>query len=207
MANLQIPISKAKSKITVDTDSLPEEMYQLAMIEGLKVLLNSKMAKVTVAKLEGEELAKAQAAAMEIAEKNLKALMAGEIKKSSASSSKIPAAVRAEAMRLARIAIRDTIRANNMIPSRVPAADITAAAKALIEGTNNEYIKQAQINLDKKPVIETKIDLGILGLAESPKLVAKAEKIKAERKSEVSAKQAGKVAPRKASAVQHHVAN
>jgi len=38
------------------------------------------------------------------------------------------------------------------------------------------------------------------GVVESPKLVAKAEKEKADKKSTLSAKQAGKVAPRKAKA-------
>ena len=58
MAILRIPVTKAGNKaIEVNTDTdIPDAMYQLALEEGLKVLLNKGMSKISTKGLEGEAL-------------------------------------------------------------------------------------------------------------------------------------------------------
>lgn len=201
MATLYVPITKAKGKIAIESDDIPIDMYQLALLEGLKVLLNRGMtgAGFATAKLDGQALVDAQAACMAKAEKNLADLKASKLTKGrTAGATKTSAPVRAEAMRLARLVIRDEIRSAGMIPSRVESKVITEAAKQLVE-SDESYIKQAAANLETKPVVASAINLSALGVHESDKLRAKAEADKAERAAnkQLSAKQAGKVAPRK----------
>ena len=86
MAVLNIVITKAKQTIQVNTDGpdeggdLPAEIYEAALAEGLKVLLNKGMSKITVKDLEGTKLTDAQEAAMEVAQKNLTNLRSGKLK-------------------------------------------------------------------------------------------------------------------------------
>lgn len=207
MAILQIPITKAGNKpIPVDTDAdLNDAMFELALREGLKVLLNAKMSKVSVAKLEGKALEDAQAAAYEIGEKNVAALKAGTIVKGRASAAKsgVSTEVRAEAMRLARAIVKDEARNAGLRVSLIPASDITAAAKGVLED-HPELFTQAEENIEARKSKAPKISLA--GLHEDAKLVeadnAKKAKAAAERKTQLSAKQAGKAAPRKGD--QHH---
>jgi hypothetical protein len=216
MGVLNIPVVKAGGKtIAIDTDTdLDDRMFKLALEEGLKVLINAKMSKITAqSKLEGAELEASQAAALEIAEKNLAAIKSGEFKKggrgTSASSTKIPREVMTEARRLAKEVIKNEIRAAGMKISHVEPRDITAAANNLLE-TDPSYIEQAKANIearntvapvstdDPTVVAAAKSKLASLGLSgESPKLLAAAEERKAKSKAVLSATQAGKAAPRK----------
>lgn len=207
MAKLNIPITKGGASIEVDTDSMPESMYIMAMQEGLKVMLNKRMSKVTVAKLEGEKLAEAREAAMVIARKNYEEVMAGTMKGGRvAGAAKISGVVMTEARRLAKEVVKNEIRAAGLKVSHVEASAITKLANELIasdpsyvaQATENIEKRKAKVNEDQSAALAFLQKLG--GVAESPKLVAKAEKEKAEKKSTLSAKQAGKVAPRKAKA-------
>lgn len=207
MAILQIPITKAGNKpIPVETDTLGDAMVELIYREGLKVLLNAKMSKVSVAKLVGKDLEDAQAAAYEIGMKNFAALEAGTIVKgrTAAAKSGVPAEVRTEAMRLARAIVKDEARNAGLRPSLIPASEITAAAKQVLED-NPDLFAKAQENIDNRKSVTPKISLG--GLKEDAKLVKAADEKKAAaaaaRKSTLSAKQAGKVAPRKRSEAPH----
>lgn len=201
MAILSIPITKAGNRpISVDIDAIPEAIYAEALAEGLKVILNKRMSKVgSITKLDGEEKEKAMALAFSIAQENLAAAMEGKSsKRGSSSSTKLPAAVRTEAMRLARMVVKDEIRNAGMSPSKVENSVITNAAKQLIE-QDPSLIETAKANLEAKVRPATSINLADLGVVESPKLVKKAEEAKLARKAgPISAKQAGKVAPRKA---------
>jgi hypothetical protein len=222
MAILRIPITKAGNKpIEVDTElDLPDAMYALALEEGLKVLLNKGMSKITVAKLEGEDLAKAHEAAMTVAKTNFIKLKAGELRKGRATAistdgKKVPGVVRTEARRIAKEVVKNAIRASGKKVSHVEASEITKVANELLEA-DPSYIETAKANIAartaKVPAAENPeaakaaaLDfLGKLGgVHESPILVAKDEKAKAERKTSVSAKQSGKVAPRKPKAEVH----
>lgn len=200
MAILQVPITKGNGTIAVDTDAIPAEMFSLAVMEGLKVLLNKKMSKVTgLTKMSGDELAKAHADAMKIAQSNFEDLMEGNLKsgRSAKSKSGVPGAVMTEARRLAKAVVKDEIRKAGMKISHVEASEITKAANELI-ANDPSYIEQAKANLETRSKATPAIDIKAL-VSESPKLVAKANEKKAKEKANapLSAKQAGKVAPRK----------
>jgi len=201
MSALNIPITKAGKGVTieVDTDALPESMYKRAMEEGLKVLLNSRMSKVTIAKKEGKELEDSHASAMLIAEENLKRLLAGTLEKRGASTAKeagVDRYVMSEARRLAKELVKNEIRRAGHKPSMVEAKDITAAANALLE-SDPSFIEQAKLNLAERSKVQAQLDISAL-VQESPRLKAKAAEKKATSKAILSKTQAGKVAPRKA---------
>lgn len=193
MANMQIPVTKGKGTVDIDPETIPVEVYAEALRLGLKELVNRGMSKVTVAKLEGEELAKAQAAAMEIAAKNVEAINTGKIRfTGQKAATKVSGAVMTEARRIARNIVKDEIKKAGGKISHYEAKEITAAANQLIEA-QPEIIEQAKEALAKRDAAPVKLDITKL-VKESPKLVAKAEKAKAEKKSQLSAKQAGMVA-------------
>lgn len=197
MANVDIHIAKAgkSAVVTVDTDGFSDETFMNILKEGLKACLNAKMSKIgPVTKLEGTELEKAQSAAMEIARRNLSELSAGAFKfpgtKTKTTESRD---VLNEAMRIARDVIRDQLRAHNITISHVPAKDITAAAKSLVE-KDPKYIAQAKEALASRTAVPTDlIDLDSLGLKPDPAKVEKAAKAKETRKENLSKTQAGKV--------------
>lgn len=175
---LSIPITKAKGQsIEVDPSELSDDVYQYILTEGLKVVLNARMAKVgAVTKLEGKDLAAAQAAAMKIANENLADLKAGNIKHSRGKAkSTIPAAVRAEAMRLAKTAIKDYVRSIGEKPSHYSEKAYTAKAKEYVEN-DPSYLTQAVQNIEARKAVPTsvKFDLADLG-----PVVKKATKAKA----------------------------
>lgn len=204
MAILKIPVTKAGKAIEVNTDTdIPDAMYQLALEEGLKVLLNKGMSKITTKGLEGDELVAAKDAAYEAGLKNFEALREGKIKKGrQASASKVPGIVMTEARRLAKEVVKNEIKAAGMKISHVEASEITKAANALIEA-DPSFIEQATANIEARAAKKVSaIDISAL-IHESPKLVQAAEKRKAEAKTVISAKQAGKASPRKGQAIAH----
>jgi hypothetical protein len=158
------------------------------------------MSKVLTKDLEGEKLAEAQAAALKIAEENLSNLKAGKITKArggakDANGNKVAANVMTEARRLAKEVVKNEIRAAGMKISHVEASVITKAANELI-AADPSFIENAKANIEARSAVKSAINIADL-VHESPKLVAKAEAAKAERKTQLSAKQAGKAAPRK----------
>jgi hypothetical protein len=201
MAIVQVPIAKAgtEARVEVNTDAfVNDEVYLAIFAEGLKACLNSKMAKVgAVTKKEGKDLAEAQALAMDIASKNLAALLDGTFK-FPGQKAKTPEKreVVNEAMRLARDFLRDQIVASGMKVSHIPPKDITAGAKKLIE-TDPSYLERAKENISRRSEAPaTTIDLSALGIHADPEKVRKAEEAKVARKSQLSAAQAGKTKPR-----------
>ena len=208
MAVLNIPVTKAGSKIEVDTDKLPEDAFRAVVEAGLKTLLNMSMSKILTKGLEGDDLAKAQSAALEKAQANLDNLLAGKVKRGrtaakDASGNKVTGPVMTEARRLAKEVVKNEIRAAGMKISHIEASVITKAANELISA-DPSFIAQAQANLEARSTVKSAVDIKSL-VHESPKLVAKAEKAKAEKKDQLSAKQAGKVAPRKPREAGAHV--
>jgi hypothetical protein len=210
MAILRIPITKAGNKpIEVDTDTdIPDAMYQLALEEGLKILLNKGMSKIATKGLEGDDLEGAKAAAFAKAEENFASLKEGKIKKGRATATdknggKVSGVVMTEARRLAKEVVKNEIRAAGMKISHVEASEITKAANALI-AADPSFIETATANIEARAAKKVSgVDIASL-IHESPKLVQAAEARKAASKTTLSAKQAGKAAPRKrAEAVAH----
>lgn len=205
MAIMKVPVTKGKDVVEIDTDSLPEAVYAEALLQGLKTLVNRGMSKITKAELGDDATVKTEA--MVKAQKNVEDIMAGKVKFSgkSAGKSKTSGAVNTEAMRIARNRVKDAMKAAGMKISYVKASDITAAAKELIAAENADdatsCIAQAKANLEARSATPMAIDIKSL-VHEDATLRAKGEAKKAEEKAErgLSAKQAGKVAPRKVKA-------
>lgn len=198
MSIYEIPVVKGKGTVSIDSDALPVEVYAEALRLGLKELVNRKMSKITVAKLEGEKLAEAQAAAMKQAQENLEAIMKGDIRYSGQKAQvKVSGAVNTEAMRIARNIIKDAIKANKGKISHYKASEISAAAKELLKGEQGAAIlKTAEENLNKAKAPGIDLSALVGGMKEDPELVAKAEAAKAKKKETLSAAQAGKVTKR-----------
>lgn len=191
MAELQVPCTKGGATVVIDTDKLPQEVYEAALAEGLKSFVNKGMSKIMTKGLEGEKLAEAQAAAMQKAQANADAMHAGTIKlPGKKAKGKIAGKVKTEAMRLARNLIKDAMKAQGIKISHVKASEITKAAAAYLE-TDKSLIEQAEANLKAReeapaPAIDIKSLIHV-----DPALVAKAEAEKEKKKSQLSAKQAG----------------
>ena len=210
MGIMNIKVTKANRTIAVDTSELPDEAYQFVLQKGLEALMNARMSKILTKDLEGDKLAEAQEAAAKIAEENLSNLKAGKISKGrggtkDANGNKVSAVVMTEARRLAKEVVKNEIRAAGMKISHVEASVITKAANELI-AADPSFIEQATANIEGRKAVKSAINIADL-VHESPKLVAKAEKAKAERKTTLSAEQAGKAAPRKAKAAPEQVAH
>ena len=205
MADLiQIPIAKAGKNVMFEVDpddinNLPAEVFAMVVKEGLKVVLNSRMSKLAApSKLEGKAAEDNKAAALAKAEENLNDLKAGKLTKktSAAKAAGVDRAVMTEAMRLAKEVVKNECRKAGIKISHVPASEITAAAKVQVEG-NPQYIEDAKANIAARANVLSVVDIKSL-VKESPKLVAEAEARKADRKSQLSAKQAGKTDKRTA---------
>lgn len=197
---VEVLVTKAKKMLAVDTSTISDEMFREIVYRGLSDILNSGMSKITTKDLEGEELAKAQAAAFEKAEDNLKTLMAGKVKhkgqRGGAKADKHSREVTTEAMRLARDIIKDHIRADGGKPSHYKASDISKWAKELLEA-DPSYYDMAKANLEQRQ--KAPVGISLAGLKPDATLVAKDAEKKAKAKpkaaGQLSAKQAGKVAP------------
>lgn len=204
MAVLQIPITKAAGVIEFDTDELlddkfPADMYLEIVKLGMKAILNRGMSKIVGEKTDGSKKA-----AMEIAEGNLGKLREGKIKRS-AGSAKAKGGNReltTEAMRLAKALVKDAIKRNGEKVSTRTAAQITAAAKLVLEGEHGPGIwEMAEANLKDRAVKEASLAAGLdqiaLAIPEDPELVKKADAKKAEgKKTTKDKKAAGQVAQR-----------
>ena len=200
MSTMNIKVTKAGKSLEVNLQDLPDEAYQFVLQKGLEALLNARMSKVLTKDLEGEKLADAQSAALKIAEENLANLKAGKITKArggakDANGNKVAANVMTEARRLAKEVVKNEIRAAGMKISHVEASVITKAANELI-AADPSFIENAKANIEARSAVKSAINIADL-VHESPRLVAKAEAERAERKTQLSVKQGGKIAFRK----------
>ena len=205
MPILKIAIAKGGKGAFYEVDSdiilsedFSREAYQRIIEEGLKALLNTRMTKLKApTKLEGEEFEENQQAALEQAAENFKDLCANKlVKKSSAKAkSAVPREVMTEAVRLAREVIRNELSRAGKKVSLIAASDITREAKALVE-MDETYISMARKAIEERAQIAAGV-LNLSSITESPTKVAKAEKAKAERKAQLSAKQAANPKPHK----------
>jgi hypothetical protein len=192
---VQVALKNAAGTIEVDTARLPDEVYREALMQGLKVIAERGMSKLTKEAYpdETERKAAIKAKALE----NVDDMYAGKTKITGAAKvKKASGAVMTEAMRLARNLVKDAMKANKIKISTVKASEITKAAKALLEA-DASILATAEANLKQREQTPVKIDITKLIHAD-PELVAKDEAKKAAAKKDkpLSAKQAGKVAPR-----------
>lgn len=202
---LTVPLKGGCGEVSVVLSQIPDDMYQMVLMEGLKSVINSVgMSKILpgVTKLEGKAKEEAVAAIRNQAEANVKALYSGTISKKGGAK-KASGAVQTEAMRLAKMLVKDHIRSEGQKIGAYSAKEITEAAKKVLEG-NPRLLKQAQENLDERAKeAKTTGGLDLTALfgekASSEEVKAKPKvppKPKAKRGDTLSAKQAGMVAPR-----------
>lgn len=209
---VQIPITKAKSYIAVNTDGIEEggdltqEVYREALILGLKAILNRGTTKITKETYPKEE--EMRAAAMAQAEKMFAQMKTNDIRFVGAKKVKeVSGEVMTEAMATARKHVKQYLKDQGIKVSHVKASEITKHAKALLV-TYPQIVEDAKATVKaRKEAAKGGLDMaGVFGQIEvDPKLVAKSEQEKAERKAAGSAAKAGKVAFRAKPTVQPQV--
>ena len=201
MTILSIPVTKAKAAIDIDTDQVHETMYAAALKEGLKTLVNGGMSKVTKETYPNAEELKAKA--WEIAQARALQLIDGSLKLGRSIATKGPSgAVMTEARRLARDLVKAALKAQGLKVSHYESSEITRAANAMIE-QDSGLITMAEANIAARGKVSAPFDPATM-IHPSQKLVEAAEEAKAKKaanKVPLSAKQAGKVAPRASHAV------
>lgn len=200
-----VPVTKGKGNVEFCIDDLPAQVYKEVLMQGLKHFVNQGMADIKTTGLEGAELEKARAVAMEKAEKNAEKINKGEIRITGGKAKgAISGAVKTEAMRLARGLVKEALKKAGHKISTIKASDITAAAKELVEHEKKgpAIIKMAEANIKEREEKEKGIDLGdiLSSVQADPELVKKADEKKAKAKKgkagQLSAAQAGKVTQR-----------
>lgn len=194
MAIMQIAVTKSKgSAVDIDTDKLPQEVYEEALRQGLKVLVNRGMSKITKAELGDEATVKAEA--LTKAQKNVDDIYAGKVKLSgSAKATKVSGAVNTEAMRLARNLVKDEMKKAGIKISHVEASEITKAAKEVLNGEQGpRIIEMATANIAERTLVPVKFDVKSIPISDKKVKAAEAKKAK----DQLSAKQAGMTAKAK----------
>ena len=192
---IPITLKNGAGVVEVDTARLPDAVYREALLQGLKVIAERAMSKLTKEAYPDE--AERKAAIKAKAEANVEDMYAGKVKLTGATVvKKASSAVMTEAMRLARNLVKDAMKAEKIKISTVKASDITIAAKAFIEA-DPSIITTAEANLAAREATPVKINIKSLIHAD-PALVKKAEEKAAAAKADkgLSKTQAGKVAPR-----------
>ncbi len=192
---ITFPIKSGGGLVDVDTSKLPDHVYKEALMQGLKVLAERGMSSLTKAKLPNE--AERKAAIKAKAEENIQEMYDGKTKITGETKAKpVNGAVMTEAMRLARNLVKDWMKSKKIKISTVKASQITESAKVML---NNDpsIIETAKANLAARANVPIKVDLSALIHAD-PELVRKADAKAAKAKADkpLSAKQAGKTAPR-----------
>ena len=191
MAIMQVPVTKGKGFIEINTDEIPEAVYAEALLQGLKVLANRGGSKITKETYPKEDELKA--AAMAKAEEQKVLIMTGGIKfTGQTKTKKASGAVMTEARRLAKNLVKDMMKEQGIKVSHVDAKDITAAANKVLE-LKPELIEMAEKNIAERSATPVQIDLSTI-IHANPDKVAKAEAKKKDKP--LSAKQAGMVAKR-----------
>ncbi len=189
---IRVPIVKASTKeepafVEVCYDDLPEDVLKAILIAGCKVYLNQGMSKIT-----GTKTNASREAAMEIAAAKLQALYEGKIRMPSGVRSKISGAVKTEAMRIARLIIKDALKAAGEKVSHYAAKEISALAKELVEGEQGkDILAQAQAAISERTEKEKNLK-GVIDLSKikPDATLVKKSKERAERSKKPPAKPA-----------------
>lgn len=198
----QVPISKGGKTAFIEVNSgspdeggdLSDEVMHEVILQGLKVVLNRGTTKITSETYPDEN--ERRAAAMKTAQVQYEMLKAGTIRFMGKRPKKeVTGEVMTEAMRQARALVRQGMKDAGIKVSHVKASEITKVAKELV-ADNPEILEKAKAVVaarkEQASTINIKADLKSLV---DPKLVAKDEQEKAEKKAQLSAAKAGKVIP------------
>lgn len=196
---ITVPIPKADGiGLEVDVneflETAPGISIQQVVLEGIKAIINrGKVVKAATAKgLTGTEKEEAQAALMEAAKENFDKIMEGKVRvtggkgKAKAANAQ-ERAIRTEAMREARLAVKDAIkRAGRVKVSLVKPKEITHYAEQFLEtDAGKQVLAKAKTTVEamakhKAPELDISF---IEDLKADPALVAKAKEAKEAKKS------------------------
>ena len=173
---IQVPIVKASIKeepafAEICYDDVPEDVLRAIFIAGAKVYLNRGMNKLT-----GSKTVELRTEAMEIAAQNLENIYSGRVRMPAGVRSKISGAIRTEAMRIARLVIKNAIKSNGEKVGDYTAKDISELAKELIEGEQGkEILADAKLNLEERAKKDQKLkgSIDLSKLKPSPELQRK----------------------------------
>jgi hypothetical protein len=199
--DITFALKNGAGEFTVNTLRLPIDVYREALMQGLKAIAERNMSKLTKAAFpeDNADGTKRKAAIRAKAEANIEDMYSGKTKITGQSKAKKAGGnkeVVAEAMRLARNLVKDAIKAAKGKISHYKASEITEGAKQLI-AADPSILETAKANLEARAA--TPVKLNVMSVIKAdPKLVAEDEAKKAKAKADkpLSAKQAGKVAPR-----------
>lgn len=212
MAEVQVAIPKAGRSFTITEEmyqAIPDEVFQEIFLQGAKVVLNRGQSKLSsTAKMgEGPGKEKEQNAIMAVVDEQWSKVVAGEIRITGGKVKRKSAdrEVHTEAMRQARLLVKDALKRDGIKPATVPAKEITEAAEQfLAEGSEeaNDILEKARDvvearKLKQAKVAEKVIKVNVSGIKADPKLVAKAEEAKARKKKPAKDAPAGVVAKAK----------
>src|SRR5438105_4308522 len=120
---IDIILKNGAGTVTVDTARLPDAVYREALMQGLKVIAERAMSKLTKETYPDET--ERRAAIKAKAEANIEEMYSGKTKITGAVAvKKASGAVMTEAMRLARNLVKDAMKANKIKISHVKASEI-----------------------------------------------------------------------------------
>jgi hypothetical protein len=205
MSQVNIPIAKGGKGAILSVDpsffsDLPEEVQLEIIGAGLEKFLNAGMSSSdkfpAPTKLDGEALESAKTAALAKAEANLGVLKQGKIKafkyvegKAKAkSSSAEDRQITSEALRLAKVVLKNKARAQGIKPlSAVPASKWTELATQLI-ASDPKFLAEAKENILSRNKETVDMDLTALNLIDPAKIK---KSVKTSDDGTLSAKQAG----------------
>lgn len=197
---LMIPVTKGKAGIEICVDDLPADVYKEVLIQGLKHFINTSMGDIKTTGLDEKEAATAAKVAMDKAEENAEKLYTGKIRMSKGTRTKVSGEVKTEAMRLARLIIKQAIRDEGGKVSHYAAANISEAAKEWLETTEEgkECMAQAKANVESRHALDKASKIDVSGIKADPALAKKAEEKAAKAKGAKKASKApvpGKAKP------------
>jgi hypothetical protein len=191
---LMVPVTKAKGTIEVDTGQLPEHVYREALVQGLKVLINRGMTKLTKEAYPDADLLKA--AAQEKAEETLQNMYDGKIRiMGGAKSDKVPREVMTEARRIARALVKDGLKRAGVKISYVESSEITKAANVLL-ADQPQILEQAREEVERRQKANVTINVKAIPISEKRKAAAEAAAAAKKADKTLSAAKAGKIAAR-----------
>ena len=193
MAIIQVPVTKAKGMIEVDTDKIDADVWKYLVVLGAKALVNRGTSSKEAKDYSQKEF-------LELAAKQVENMYSGKTRIiGQKAAKKREGAEMTEAIRIAKETVKQMIKANNEKISHYSASEITKAAKAVVEADPDTYLAAARENLARAAgAVEKGGKADIMSIIKpSETKVKAAEKKKAEAKAETSAKQAGKVIPTK----------
>ena len=154
---ITVAIKNGAGNVDVDVSRLPIDVYREALMQGLKVIAERAMSKLTKEAYPDETQRKA--AILAKAQENIEEAYQGKTKiTGQAKVKKASGAVMTEAMRLARNLVKDGMKTHKIKISHVKASVITEAAKALLE-QDPSILETAKANLAARSAAPAKIDI------------------------------------------------